>query len=120
VDEGTGGFSCPTGQPGQCSTGITVCENGGLRCQLYPGPSAEICDNRDNDCDGAVDEGFGVGAPCDGPDGDLCNEGFITCAGDGSTVCTDNSPDNLEVCGDRVDNDCNGEVDESCEPPQEP
>jgi hypothetical protein len=53
------GSSCTVGI-GECrSTGVKVCSANELssECDATPGsPQAEICDGRDNDCDGAVDE----------------------------------------------------------------
>ena len=77
---------------------------GGTDCNdrredTYPG-AEELCDGRDNNCDGQKDEGF--------EDAD----------GDGSASCVDcddsdpaTHPGAEETC-DRVDNDCNGLIDE--------
>ncbi len=46
----------PCGQnTGNCIAGITVCENGSLVCKGETKPSREICDGKDNDCDGQID-----------------------------------------------------------------
>ncbi|MFH1434524.1 MAG: hypothetical protein ABIJ56_02290 [Pseudomonadota bacterium] len=71
-------------------------------------PVTEECNGRDDDCDGAIDEDFGLGLPCDGPDADLCLDDVMTCDG-----CT-TGPDMVETC-DCADNDCDGAVDEGCE-----
>ncbi len=85
----------------------------------------EICDGKDNDCDGEVDEeaqdrqeffedsdGDGYGNPdsselaCEQPDGYVDNDE------DCDDSDPDINPDGTEVC-DGKDNDCDGEVDES-------
>ncbi|MBI2552029.1 peptidoglycan DD-metalloendopeptidase family protein [Candidatus Uhrbacteria bacterium] len=87
---------------------------GGTDCNdadgsIHPG-STERCDELDNDCDGARDEGLGLGTACDGPDSDSCLEGLIICAPDGSVTCSDYTPDSIEVCNG-LDDDCDGEDD---------
>ena len=44
----------------------------------------EICDDKDNDCDGETDEGFDKkGQVCDGDDTDKCATGTWACSGGG-------------------------------------
>ncbi len=63
----------------------------------------EICDGKDDDCDGQIDEGF---YPCEsdcGPGEGVCVDGEIV-------LCNAPDPDE-EIC-DYIDNDCDGQIDE--------
>ncbi|MFO0746273.1 MAG: HYR domain-containing protein [Myxococcota bacterium] len=64
TDEGFGlGGPCTVGI-GECTrTGLLVCsEAGATQCSVVPGPIAnEICDGKDNDCDGQTDDGVVAG-----------------------------------------------------------
>jgi len=68
----------------------------------------------DEDCDGRVDEGFTAGEACSAGVGECAAEGVTVCAEDGlGLTCgaVEGRPEE-EVCGDRRDNDCDGETDE--------
>ena len=43
------------GDTGECEFGSTRCLTGGLVCDGYMGPTPEVCDGLDNDCDGIGD-----------------------------------------------------------------
>jgi hypothetical protein len=89
---------------------------------VNPG-EAEVCDTKDNDCDGGTADGSAeawFGMPCDGPDGDLCEEGSFECTG-GVQTCSDATGDTLEICANTIDDDCDTEIDEvDCVPPAPP
>jgi hypothetical protein len=74
---------------------------------IYPG-NMEICDNKDNNCNGQVDEGLSTDADGDG------HYTFDSCKTP-KDDCNDNDPhihpEALELC-DYQDNNCNGKVDE--------
>ncbi len=74
-------------------------------------PTDEACDGDDDDCDLAIDEDFGVGAPCDGEDADACADGVVACDGPGATRCEDDPGASAETC-DGADDDCDGATDE--------
>ena len=111
------------GDDGLCAPALLDCDDGdpctedgctaGEGCTHEPSPAVgepEICNGADDDCDGLVDEGFpGLGAPCDGGDGDACAGGTLGCA-DGGVACVGDEPVD-EACNG-VDDDCDGLVDE--------
>jgi hypothetical protein len=113
VDEGNpgGGAACNTGKLGVCAAGTTTCMNGVLVCVQNVQPSPEVCDGKDNNCDGQVDEGSpGSGASCNTGKLGVCAAGVTACTG-GVLFCNQLVQSGPEVC-DGLDNNCNGQVDE--------
>jgi hypothetical protein len=110
VDEDNpgGGGACTTGQLGVCNEGTFQCQGGVLQC-VAPTGSPEVCDGADNDCDGQVDEDTGGGS-CDTGEPGECATGSEECQG-GTLVCVAPSP-TAELCGNALDEDCDGEADE--------
>lgn len=90
---------------GECKPGVWSCGDSeeDAVCVGEVLSSVEVCDNRDNNCDGKVDNmpGRDCGDLC-GPATEICEEGVWNCYG--------RKTPKPEVC-DNKDNDCDGIVD---------
>jgi hypothetical protein len=118
---------------GACRAGTQTCDATGQswgRCEgeVLPAPR-DRCDGSDTDCNGVANEGctctVGANRMCyGGPSGTagvgICRAGVQPCVrgADGSTswVGCNNEvrPNAMEICGNRLDDNCNGMVDEGC------
>ncbi|MBA3542760.1 MAG: SUMF1/EgtB/PvdO family nonheme iron enzyme [Deltaproteobacteria bacterium] len=96
---------------GECAGGVKQCTNGAIVCSRPP--MAEICDDKDNNCNGAIDDGDpGGGGSCGTNAGECtagvkhCIAGAIDCVGDIGTV-----GGVAEACNGK-DDDCDTMFDE--------
>jgi hypothetical protein len=69
-------------------------------------PVPEVCDGRDNNCNGMIDEGLGTATCGVG----ACRRTVPVCEAGRMQTCTPGAP-SMEIC-DNVDNNCDGVVDE--------
>jgi hypothetical protein len=134
IDNNTtdGGQACGgmPGGTGECRQGKVTCVNGTLICLGAGTPGAELCDGKDNDCDGMTDEDdpfvgkacYPVGvAGCDVTAGTCtgpCKLGSWACSA-GRLACNGVVVPALETC-DNVDNDCDGTPDEGYDKQNDP
>ncbi len=143
IDNGDpgGGAACPPIVKGECKQGVSHCTDGMIQCFGAIDPAPEICDGKDNDCDGVIDNGLTNMGPCgdktcvggtsagklcmvptDCTGGGTCMAGVgeckvgqLACQG-GTTVCVDPGT-GLSPAGpsfeicDGKDNDCDGVID---------
>lgn len=108
------GIGCTDGAEitSMCSCGNSVASSGFccnnqqqvLSCSACSFTGAETCDGQDNDCDGTTDEGNLCGA------NNACISG--TCQPREACGRTNGG---VECCGDSIDNDCSGGIDDICD-----
>jgi hypothetical protein len=102
------------GQPcgssiGACRPGVFACTMGGLACTGGTGPSAELCNAIDDDCNGIVDDNVpGEGVACGSGSG-RCSGGMTKCIA-GAMECVGGTSGGTETCNG-ADDDCDGLID---------
>jgi len=117
IDEGDpgGGGKCGTDQ-GECIAGQFHCDptSGTIKCFGFVDHTTdpELCNAKDDDCDGIFDEDVVITNPDCGPTTSTgeCNIGTLVCQG-GAPVCTNAVFPKFETCNG-LDDNCDGNIDE--------
>ena len=119
-----GACDCSVGQSevcgggtGECRTGLRLCLDSRIwgPCLGEVKPTLEVCDGKDNDCDGAIDEAVSNAPSCSRTLG-VCMGAVQACV-DGGFVnpCPDSifgsNYETVELTCDGLDNDCDGVAD---------
>jgi hypothetical protein len=113
------GSACTSGIGACQAAGVKICstDKSGTVCSAVAGtPSAESCENLDNDCDTGIDEYFAdKGTSCVVGIGACMRLGVTMCSVNGlGTICSAQAgTPGIEIC-DGIDNDCDNTVDEGC------
>lgn len=101
---------------GECQKGQMTCQADGSwgQCENAVGPTDDLCDSKDNDCDGNTDEDFiNLNSACQIGQGDCLSHGIYACTEDGQTTeCNAEVIQSGEETCDQHDNDCDGDTDE--------
>ncbi len=90
------------------------------------GLGQEVCDGKDNDCNGSIDDDAGARPGWFDADGDgygdvnaptyECGDGIVNNALDCDDTDASHSPATIEVAGNSLDDDCDGYIDEHAVP----
>lgn len=126
------GDACGTSNVGRCVLGALGCNLTLSECNtsavpkpliclgaIYPG--AERCDGQDWDCDGIINNVPKIGQPCGSSVGE-CVQGTWACQPPNpEPVCQGGvGPTPQDICGNGLDDDCDGLIDFPCPPSSPP
>ncbi|MDY7232194.1 MopE-related protein [Hyalangium rubrum] len=99
---------------GTCRTGRPACGQGNIVCVGQVLPTQEVCNGKDDDCDGSVDEDFDFQSGpnncgrCDQVCSNIQDCVAGQCVRRRETTCDNNLDDDSDTLTDCADSDCNG------------
>jgi len=111
IDEELGQINCGIGA---CEVVVDSCIGGETQECIAGNPIDEICDNIDNNCDGQIDEN--LTQECGFSNIGACSFGTQICSAGAWGECAGSVEPGQEICGDGIDNNCDEQIDEECEP----
>jgi hypothetical protein len=108
---------------GACQYNSATCQNGVFVCNVHEDCHSEVCDGIDNDSDGLVDEDtveeplfserFYYTGPIETINVGVCRSGVKRCIDGTIQIVGEVIPLDTEVCGNDLDENCDGTVDEA-------
>jgi len=104
TDEDLGSTSCGLGA---CLHTVANCSNGApVLCDPLAGATPETCNGKDDDCDSLADEDLGSTSCGLG----VCLHTVPNCDNGAPVLCDPFAGASAEVCGDLLDSDCDGQL----------
>lgn len=107
------GGRCTTKRPGECAAGTYRLSGDQLSCESTASEQPEVCDGKDNDCNGRVDDNLRLSSCTATTAKGICRSGRQACR-NGKLECQPGTRKAKEICDNDQDDDCDGATDEVC------
>ncbi len=103
-----------SGQQGICAAGIWICSNNAKQCKPQNQKTVEICNGKDDDCNGIIDDIPELNDPCqDKTRFGICRPGQWRCISQ-KKVCKQLVLAKAKEECNKLDDTCDGKIDEGC------